>query len=189
MAEESLAQRLLRSGPLSLAALTPIVDDLLEELAQAHAQDVVYGEVNPTTVLLDPHGVPRARVIGIGEATPTEQAGRQDEPDLRGRPSIVSFSYLAPEQVRAKGTVDGRTDVYAVGVIVFHALTGQLPFDGGDALSLVAQKLDRAPPALPGDAWPALLRAFVATAMALDANDRYASASAALAAWRRITLS
>jgi serine/threonine-protein kinase len=97
---------------------------------------------------------------------------------------------MAPEQVRGNMDVDGRADVYAVGVIAFAALTGRFPFERTNALVLIARKLERAPPTLEsvsGRPFSALLELFVSTAMAADRDRRYPRVEVARAAWREAT--
>ena len=98
---------------------------------------------------------------------------------------------MAPEQVRGAADVDHRIDLYAVGAIVFRALTGRQAFEGANALTLVARKLDRPAPSLraSGERFPVALDAFVTRMMAREREERFASATEALAAWRRLTLS
>jgi serine/threonine-protein kinase len=96
---------------------------------------------------------------------------------------------MAPEQVRGSARVDARADLYALGAVAFRALSGRLPFEGQNALTLIALKLDREPPALSsitGDAWPATIEKFLAKMMARDREKRFASAEEALATWRRV---
>ena len=96
---------------------------------------------------------------------------------------------MAPEQVRGSARVDERADLYALGAVAFRALTGRLPFEGTNALTLIALKLDRDPPSLAsttGDEWPASIERFLAKIMARDREKRFSSAMEAVEAWRRV---
>jgi len=96
---------------------------------------------------------------------------------------------MAPEQVRGSARVDERADLYALGAVAFRALTGRLPFEGTNALTLIALKLDREPPSLAsttGDEWPAGIEKFMAKIMARDREKRFASAGDALDSWRKV---
>lgn len=96
---------------------------------------------------------------------------------------------MAPEQVRGSARVDERADLYALGAVAFRALTGRLPFEGTNALTLIALKLDRDPPTLAyvtGDTWPASIEKFLAKIMAREKEKRFASAGEALEAWRKV---
>ena len=91
-------------------------------------------------------------------------ATRRSEPSLTAFDATLgSFAYMAPEQVRGSARVDERADLYALGAVAFRALTGRLPFEGSNALTLIALKLDRDPPTLAqttGDTWPAAIEKF-----------------------------
>ena len=96
---------------------------------------------------------------------------------------------MAPEQVRGSARVDERADLYALGAVAFRALTGRLPFEGTNALTLIALKLDREPPSLAattGDEWPQSIERFLERMMARDRERRYASGKEALEAWRKV---
>jgi serine/threonine-protein kinase len=96
---------------------------------------------------------------------------------------------MAPEQVRGSARVDERADLYALGAVAFRALTGRLPFEGTNALTLIALKLDREPPSLAattGDEWPQAIERFLERMMARDRDRRYASGKDALEQWRKV---
>ena len=96
---------------------------------------------------------------------------------------------MAPEQVRGSARVDERADLYALGAVAFRALTGRLPFEGSNALTLIALKLDRDPPTLAhttGDTWPAAIEKFLAKIMAREREKRFGTALEALDAWRKV---
>ena len=103
--------------------------------------------------------------------------------------TLGSFAYMAPEQVRGSARVDERADLYALGAVAFRALTGRLPFEGSNALTLIALKLDRDPPTLAqttGDTWPKDIEKYLAKIMAREREKRYGSANDALDAWRKV---
>jgi serine/threonine-protein kinase len=97
---------------------------------------------------------------------------------------------MAPEQVRGAARVDARADVYSMGAVAFRALAGRLPFEGTNAGTIIALKLDRPAPSLSevtGDRWPAGVERFLAAALERDPEQRFASAVEALQAWRDVT--
>ena len=118
------------------------------------------------------------------------KSSRRSEPSLTAFDATLgSFAYMAPEQVRGSARVDERADLYALGAVAFRALTGRLPFEGSNALTLIALKLDREPPSLAattGDEWPTSIERFLERMMARDRERRFASASEALEVWRRV---
>src|SRR6185369_2149539 len=103
--------------------------------------------------------------------------------------TLGSFAYMAPEQVRGAARADERADIYAVGAVVFRALSGRLPFEGTTAAMLVAMKLDRTAPSLAeatGERWPAGIERFLERALERKKEKRFATAVDALTSWRSI---
>jgi serine/threonine-protein kinase len=91
--------------------------------------------------------------------------------------------------VRGSARVDERADLYALGAVAFRCLTGRLPFEGTNALTLIALKLDREAPSLAattGDDWPQAIERFLSKMMARDREKRFASAREAHEAWRKV---
>src|SRR5205085_7378979 len=114
----------------------------------------------------------RARILDFGVSKMKSNAARRSEPSLTAFDATLgSFAYMAPEQVRGSARVDERADLYALGAVAFRALTGRLPFEGTNALTLIALKLDREPPSLAattGDEWPQSIERFLERMMARD---------------------
>jgi serine/threonine-protein kinase len=210
LAGESLADRLKREQYLPFSEVGPIIDDVLQGLAAAHAAGVVHRDLKPGNIFL--HQLPpdtayappsggfgalpapppprreRAKILDFGISKLTRR--RKDEPTLTAFDATLgSFAYMAPEQVRGAARADERADIYAVGAVAFRALSGRLPFEGQTAAVLVAMKLDRQAPSLAeatGDVWPAGIERFLERALERRREDRYASADEALAAWRSV---
>jgi eukaryotic-like serine/threonine-protein kinase len=175
---ESLADRLKREQYLPFSEVGPIIDDVLQGLAAAHAASVIHRDLKPGNIFLEqfsaasPSGgryAPPSGGFGTGGFIP-----RPDELDerlerakildfgisklthgVKGEPTLTafdatlgSFAYMAPEQVRGAARADERADIYAVGAVAFRSLSGRLPFEGPTAAVLVAFKLDRSAPSL-----------------------------------------
>jgi eukaryotic-like serine/threonine-protein kinase len=164
-----------RHGTLALPDVLALARELLAALRQLHARGVVHRAVHPANVVLQRGaGIEHVRLEDPGTAR------SHDRDDVE----VDSFACLAPEQVRGSSPVDARADLYAVGALVFRAVTGRLPFEATNALTLVALKLDRDAPTLASvteRAWPPELERFVATSLRRERAERYASADAALA--------
>jgi tetratricopeptide (TPR) repeat protein/predicted Ser/Thr protein kinase len=164
-------------------------DDLLEEqvertqamqiLAQvaravdhAHKRGIVHRDLKPGNILVDAHtGV--ARVTDFGLARDMDRNTRI----TRIGQAVGTPYYMAPEQVRGERDVDGRADTYAIGVMLFELLTGDVPFDADSALSLF-KKIDREPVVLdldPERGIDAKIRAIAMRALEKNRDDRYAS--------------
>jgi tetratricopeptide (TPR) repeat protein len=138
---ETLAARLSR-GPLSLQETLALTTALASALATAHAAGIVHRDIKPSNVLLADGDVARAKIIDFGIARFAPLASDVTRPGgVLGTPG-----YMAPEQARALRDIDARADVYALGCVVFRCVTGRLPFEGDDALSVLAKiLLERTP--------------------------------------------
>jgi serine/threonine-protein kinase len=107
-------------GPLRLAAVLAIGTQVADALGAAHASGLVHRDVKPANILLSADG--RVLVADFGIAKAAEGA------DLTNDGAMVGTAkYLAPEQVEG-AAVDGRTDLYALGIVLYEALTGSVPF-------------------------------------------------------------
>jgi serine/threonine-protein kinase len=157
----SLAER----GRLSPAEAVALGQRLCDALAYAHGRGVVHRDIKPENVLLDEDGRPKLSDFGIARILDPARA----EGPLT-RPSVVlgTPGYLAPE-ARAGAPVDARMDVYALGAVLFYALTGRHP----DGATIAGSALAAALPARAAALAPVLARA-----MAIDPAHRTASAEA-----------
>jgi ABC-type antimicrobial peptide transport system permease subunit len=169
---ESLAAAIRRGlAPWDAAR---IVRQVAEALAHAHAAGVVHRDVTPGNVLLDRDG--RARLTDFGVARSDGLEG--DAARLSKTGALVGTpSYIAPE-VLAGGAATARSDIYALGVVLYEALTGELPHTGESMLQLVDHVLTVTPPAPRSIApqVPETLSAICMKALARDPARRYASA-------------
>jgi serine/threonine-protein kinase len=138
---ESLADRLARVGRLSVPAVLAVFHDVLDVLAAAHRHAIVHRDLKPENLILDDRG--RCRVLDWGIAG----IGGQRDRFARGELQPGTPHYMAPEQARGE-PLDTRTDIYALGVVLFEALTGRPPFDGADDMEVLIQHLAIAPPAV-----------------------------------------
>jgi serine/threonine-protein kinase len=199
---EGLDERLRREQYLSFAEVAPVVDDALQGLAAAHGAGVVHRDIKPANLFIEKRRLSareiasdeseeRTRILDFGVSKIRAPKGqRRSEPSLTAFDATLgSFAYMAPEQVRGSARVDARADLYALGAVAFRALSGRLPFEGQNALTLIALKLDREPPSLSsttGDDWPGAIERFLAKMMARDRERRFATAEEALTTWRRV---
>ena len=174
---ESLADRLRERGPLPPADAVRVLREVAWALAYAHARGVVHRDVKPENILLE-RGTGRALVTDFGIARRADLTG---DADGLTRAGVVlgTLHYMSPEQV-AGGALDGRSDVYALGVVAYQALAGRLPFaELSGAAVLVAHATRPAPPlASVAPAVPAALAAVVDRCLAKDPVDRWATGEA-----------
>ncbi|MCB1032388.1 MAG: serine/threonine protein kinase, partial [Acidobacteria bacterium] len=134
-----LERRMASSPPLTLREALQVVRQVAEGLAYAHERGVIHRDVKPSNILLDERGGAKVADFGIarlrGQATELTTTGAV----------IGSPQYLAPEQVRGE-ELDGRNDLFSLGVVLYQLLTGQRPFAGETVTTLVYQILHHEPP-------------------------------------------
>ncbi len=183
---ESLAYRIAAGGPMPVAAAAAIVAGAARGLDHLHARGVVHRDIKAANIMIDEQGLPRVLDFGLAfdpRATRLTATG-----DILGTPAS-----MAPEQVDpriAGGTIGPAADVYALGALLYHLVTGQPPFTSRDPLLTLQQVLGEEPtppssivPRIPRD-----LEAICAQAMEKAPERRYPSAAALaddLERWRR----
>ncbi|MBK9755528.1 MAG: protein kinase [Nannocystis sp.] len=142
---ESLEQRLRRPG--DAAEVVPLLAELARGLAAVHRVGVVHRDIKPANVFLasSEAGV-QAKLLDFGVAKLLPGAEMSAEASVRTQVGAVLGTpyYLAPEQARS-GTIDGRADLYSLGVILYETLTGTLPFLGESFMAILAQHLHNMP--------------------------------------------
>ncbi|HSD25951.1 MAG TPA: protein kinase, partial [Vicinamibacteria bacterium] len=166
---EDLASRLRRGGRLPLDELMAIFRQVCEGLAAAHAAGVVHRDLKPQNILMDRSGTPH--IADFGLALSYGQASLTDGGKLLGTPV-----YISPEQVNG-AKADHRSDIYALGTILYEMAAGRAPFSEGTTTEIVFQRLQRPPrpvAELRPDI-PAHVRAIVARCLAIDPAARYQS--------------
>ncbi len=136
---ESLERRLDREGALPADEALRIAREIALGLAAAHHRGVIHRDLKPANILLTHTG--EARITDFGVARSAGSTGITGSGVVIGTPA-----YLSPEQARAD-PLDGRSDLYALGLILYEMLTGVLPFRNGTAAEMLAQRLFRSPDA------------------------------------------
>ena len=171
---ESLGERVRRQGPLPPAEVTRIIREVAWALGYAHGRGVVHRDVKPDNILLE-KGSGRAMVTDFGIARVASRSTVSQQGEILG-----TIQYMAPEQADPRATLDGRTDLYALGATAFFALTGRLPFEAPTAVALLAMHLtEAAPPVVSVRAGvPAKLAEAVDRCLAKAPDARFPSAEA-----------
>jgi eukaryotic-like serine/threonine-protein kinase len=167
----TLQSVLAERGPLEPVEATRVVGGALHGLGHAHREDVIHRDVKPGNILLDLGGSVKVTDFGIAKAA---FAGD----DLTTTGNLLGTSrYLAPEQVTG-GPVDGRTDLYSTGVVLYEALTGRAPFEADTNIATATKRLttDPVPPRALRSGISRPLDQVVMRALAREPDDRYASA-------------
>jgi eukaryotic-like serine/threonine-protein kinase len=145
----TLARRLRDGGPMSTAEALPLVVQMCDGLEAAHAEGVVHRDFKSSNVLLvqrratsGESGSTRAVITDFGIARPLEVGV---EPELTGAAGMIGTpEYMAPEQVTG-GAITPATDLYALGVVIYEMVTGQLPFTGETPLAAAAKRIHETP--------------------------------------------
>jgi serine/threonine protein kinase len=182
---ETLEEVLEREGYLPMDEVGRIATGVLEALVEAHAAGIVHRDLSPANVFLHrlPDGSTIVKVLDFGVA----KSSGKGVPATGKRATMGSLPYVAPEQLGDSASAGPRADLYALGTLVFLALTGRMPYGDASGTSLVVLKRESDAPSLDeatGEKWPAATRAFVAKMLARAPSKRYASAEVALAALR-----
>lgn len=174
---ETLGARLRRRGALPPDEAERLLRELAWGLGYAHAHGVVHCDITLENVLLE-RDSGRALLSDFGLATARETIG--------SRPQFGTPGYLAPEVIRGESAA-AASDIYALGVVTWHALAGRAPFEAETAAAVLAKHLVRPPPPLAPLARGASRRlvAAVEQCLAKDAEDRPADAAALLALLER----
>ncbi len=180
---ESLADRLARETTLPEQKILKIVAQAASALAAAHAKDVVHRDIKPENLFLlkDRKDEDFVKVVDFGISKSLRASDDENEPPRLTQTGMVLGTplYMSPEQARGDETCDHRVDIYALGVIMYEAATGRVPFAGNNYLSVISQVLNEHPKPL-RELRPELSEEFeniVLKAMEKDRRDRYASAA------------
>lgn len=178
---ESLAERVRRAGPLSARETLRLLLDVAYALAYAHGRGVVHRDIKPDNIMIE-RATGRALLMDFGVARAIEpvpsQAGMTRVGEVVGTPE-----YMSPEQATGEA-LDGRSDLYALGLVAHFAVRGAAPFAGDSAARVLVRQLTEALPplrTLRADL-PVALATAVDRCVAKDRDDRFADAAALIEA-------
>jgi serine/threonine-protein kinase len=168
----SLTDR-LRSGPLSLTETSKILQRIASALDAAHQKGVIHRDLKPGNILFDQYGESYLADFGIVHLASSSEA-------LTATGSLVGTpSYMSPEQVHGDKVLDGRSDIYALGVILFQMLTGDVPYAADTPVKTMMQHVMEPIPRIL-ERRPDLAPQFdnvITKAMAKDRDARFATGS------------
>lgn len=165
---------LANARPAELARVVDIACQLCAALEHAHANNIVHRDLKPDNVLLSASSQNGSvKLADLGLALPADDARIS-----RAGLIVGTAAYMAPEQALGQA-VDGRTDLYALGVLLYEMTTGRLPFTGADPLSVVSQHVHASvvPPRMLRPDLPRALEAVILRLLAKDPAQRFATAN------------
>lgn len=170
----------IAKGPMPLVAAAKLIERLAPALDDAHQKGIVHRDLKPGNILFDRTGDPYISDFGIAKITQSQTA------TVTGGAIIGTPAYMSPEQAQGE-KIDGRSDVYALGVIVYEMLSGTQPYQATTPMAIVVKQItDPIPHILDANpALPTAIEAVIEKAMAKSPDERFSSAgelSAALSA-------
>ncbi len=170
MAGGSIAER-LRQSPLSVEETSRIISRLAPALDAAHARGIIHRDLKPGNILFDQYGNAFLSDFGIARII------QQSSATLTGESVIGTPAYMSPEQVQGEKAIDGRSDIYALGVLIYQMLTGQVPYSSETSTKVMMMHiLEPVPDVLETRAdLPLACQSVIAKAMAKDPEDRFAT--------------
>jgi len=178
---DTLAER-LRRGPIPIDAVLAIATQIAEALNAAHRKDVIHRDLKPSNVMLTASGV-KLLDFGLAKLRDGEYGDiaekRTESVHLTDQGTVLgTLPYMAPEQVEGR-TADARTDIFALGVVLYEMTTGRAPFHGTSRASLAAAILTHDPPAISSrlSTTPTHLDRVVTKCLSKDPDRRWQNAS------------
>jgi len=171
---ESLRDRLNRERQLPLDDAVRIARDVADALSYAHSRDVVHRDIKPENILLE-SGHALVADFGIARAITTAGGDKLTQTGL----AVGTATYMSPEQSTGERLIDGRSDLYSLGCVLYEMLAGEPPFSGSSAHAILARRLtDPAPRvSLVRATVPGHLDSAIRKALASTPADRFATMS------------
>jgi serine/threonine-protein kinase len=165
----SLRQMLDEHAPLQVARAVEIAGQVARGLAYAHEHGVVHRDIKPANIIVLRNRRPKITDFGIA---------RLGEADVLAGSRAGSPKYMSPEQIRGDGALDGRSDLFSLGAVLYEMLSGRQPFGGVEVLDIMRAVLENtpAPPSAHNAAVPPELDALVLRMLAKRPDERHPSA-------------
>ncbi|MGA2328683.1 MAG: protein kinase [Bryobacteraceae bacterium] len=163
----------LREGPITLWEAVDYMSQALSALGYAHERGVVHRDIKPANMMVTPQGQVKLMDFGIAKAMADRKL------TMTGT-TLGSLFYMSPEQVKGISTLDGRSDLYSVGVSLYEIVTGTRPFKGDSDYSIMVAHLEQqpVPPIQLDPTLPPGLDEVILTAIQKDPADRFQTAQA-----------
>ena len=164
-----------RGAPLNWREALHFITQIVRALGHAHSRGIIHRDIKPQNILVLRDGSVKVTDFGIARVASAAQATLTQE-------ALGSVHYISPEQARGSH-IDGRSDLYSAGVVLYEMLTGRLPFEGETPVSVAIQHINSIPipPRDLNSGIPPALEAITLKAMAPKPENRYGSADEMLA--------
>lgn len=174
-------KELVKSGALPAGEVIRYGTQIASALVAAHAAGIVHRDIKPANIMITPEG--QIKVLDFGLAKLTQVVGGEAQSDtltmLETTPGVIAgtVAYMSPEQTRAE-SLDGRTDIFSLGSVLYEAATGRLPFQGPSTLAMMhaIAAEEPPPPSAVKRSLPPEFDLVIERALAKDRNNRYGSA-------------
>ncbi|HEY1732698.1 MAG TPA: serine/threonine-protein kinase [Terriglobales bacterium] len=178
--EGSTLEQIAKQSPIPQSDVIKYIQQVLAALSYAHSRGVIHRDIKPANIMVTSQGVVKLMDFGIAKS-------RTEQDLTRPGTTMGSLYYMSPEQVRG-GTVDARSDIYSVGVMMYELLAGRRPFVADSAYEILNQQCNVIPqPPLEVNAQlPPPLSDIIVCAMAKDPANRFQNAQALSNALRQV---
>jgi eukaryotic-like serine/threonine-protein kinase len=180
---ELLTTKMLREGALDVLDAVRFAQQILRSLAEAHKKAIVHRDLKPDNVFVarvEGHGDPVVKVLDFGIAKVVAPDRRVDQFETQAGTVFGTPRYMSPEQAQG-AALDGRSDLYSVGTLLYQMLTGRAPFTDDDAVVVMAKHIQEMPvapnEAAPERPIPKALNEVVLRALAKEPSERFQEAS------------
>ncbi|MBX3224885.1 MAG: protein kinase, partial [Labilithrix sp.] len=184
-----LGDEIERGGAVDPAKVVAVITQVAKALSKVHAAGLLHRDIKPDNIFLcagEEETFVKLLDFGIAKSSAVDQGDGSLDGETKTGQIVGTPFYMSPEQVTAQKTIDHRSDLWALGVVAYEALTGQRPYDG-PSFGALAVKIATGSPPKPSEANPALPPAvdlWFAKACARSAADRFASAKEMAEAFR-----
>jgi eukaryotic-like serine/threonine-protein kinase len=177
--EGKTLRELIEVGDLDIERALRIAEQTALALDAAHTAGIVHRDIKPENIMIRSDGIPKILDFGLAKLTADANASPEDETKqlfVTAAGNIVgTATYMSPEQARARRDIDGRTDVWSLGVVLYEMLTGRPPFTGESVSDVIASVLKSQPEPISARTpdRPSELERIVSKCLSKDRDDRY----------------
>ncbi len=176
-------KEVLSRGGISANECALLLRQVASALDYAHQQGIIHRDIKPSNIMIDHQRNAFLSDFGIARVTESQRKRRKrndDETPITQTGAIIGTpEYMSPEQGMGEESIDGRTDIYALGIVLFQVLTGQLPFTGNNAMAVILKQIQEIMPSAVAlnPSLPPAIDVVLGRALAKQPGDRYATAS------------